>query len=79
MATSAPPEPTFDSYQPRWSWVQFGFAFGLAALLSFLHVEFESLAAQLVKTALVATSCAVFAGRFGDAAWETMLTVLFWF
>lgn len=56
----------------RWSWVQFCCAFAVAAVGSFLRIEFHSLPAQLLKTLVVALAVACLAGRYGDSVWLWM-------
>ena len=69
------------AYNKRWSWVQFFCAFGLVAVIAFLHIDppLDGLVVHLVKTVLIAGGCGALAGRFGDSAWHGIVTLVRWF
>jgi hypothetical protein len=68
------------AYHGRWNWVQFTCAFLLAGALAFLHVSpsFDGLAVHLAKTFGIALACAAVAGRFGDSAWQGIVSFFHW-
>ncbi|HVY31555.1 MAG TPA: hypothetical protein VHB79_33615 [Polyangiaceae bacterium] len=71
---SAPPEGR--RFNPSWGWVQFVCAFLLAGFLALLHITFHGLVAHMTFTLIVAITCGLLAGRFGDSAWKLIVTML---
>jgi hypothetical protein len=65
-------------YRSKWCWVQFTCAFVFVGFVTFLHVgpPFDGLGAHLTWTGVVAATGGYFAGRFGDSAWEVIVTLL---
>jgi hypothetical protein len=65
-------------YRQAWNWVQFVCAFVFVGVVAFLHVDppLDGLAIHLVKTLLIASTCACLAGRFGDSVWRGIVTFL---
>ncbi len=64
----------------RWSWTQFTCAFLLAGFIAFLNISFplDGLALHLVNVLVLAGMCGALAGRFGDAAWHTLVRIFRW-
>jgi hypothetical protein len=66
------------SFNEKWNWVQFACAFVFAGVVGFLHVSapFDGLGAHLVKTLVLALTCACLAARFGDSVWRAIAALV---
>jgi hypothetical protein len=63
-----------------WNWVQFGCAFTFVGFVAFLHIDppLDGLGVHLLKTLIIAGTCAWLAGRFGASIWRGIVTFLWY-